>query len=139
MLCVMEKETLFTKIGAGTIPSTKLYQDDKCFVILDINPALKGHALVISAKPYSNIMECPEDILKHMICIAKKIEAKQREVLKCDGSNILINNDPASGQEVPHIHIHVIPRYSNDGRKFVLEHEKYAEGEMAEFGKKLSI
>lgn len=132
-------ETLFTKIRDGIIPSVKLYQDNKCFVILDINPVHKGHALVISAEPYKNINECPEDTLKYMIGIAKKVEAKQREVLKCDGSNILINNDPASGQEVPHLHIHVVPRYNGDKAIYSLSHEQYAEGEMNNFGNNLSI
>lgn len=132
-------ETLFTKIRDGIIPSTKLYQDDKCFVILDINPVHKGHALVISAQPYKNTKECPEDVLSHMICVAKKVEMKMRSELNCDGSNILINNDPASGQEVPHLHIHVIPRYESDKNIFCLSHEVYGENEMSEFGTKLKI
>lgn len=135
----MEKETIFTKICSGAIPSTKIYEDDVCFAIMDINPVAKGHSLVIAKTPYSNVGECPEDVLSHLICVAKKVEAKQRKVLNCDGSNILINNDPAGGQEVPHIHIHVIPRYENDGKKFGFTHEKYADGEMAEFGRMLSL
>lgn len=132
-------ETLFTKIRDGVIPSTKLYQDDLCFVILDINPVHKGHALVIANEPVKNTMECPAQTLSHMIVIAKKLEEKMREVLKCDGSNIMINNDPASGQEVPHLHIHVVPRYENDSNIFCLSHEKYGENEMAEYGTKLKI
>ena len=132
-------ETVFTKIRDGVIPSTKLYQDDVCFVILDINPVHKGHALVIANQPYCNTLECPEDTLKHMIAVAKKIDEKQRKELKCDGSNIIINNDPASGQEVPHLHIHVIPRYNNDGNKYAFNHETYAENEMKEMKKKLEI
>ncbi len=132
-------DTVFTKIRDGLIPGTKLYQDDKCFVILDINPVHKGHALVISNDPVKNTGECPAETLSHMICIAKKLEEKMREVLKCDGSNILINNDPASGQEVPHLHIHVVPRYAEDKNIFCLFHEKYADNEMAEYGEKLKI
>lgn len=135
----MEKETVFTKICAGVIPSTKLYEDDVCFVILDINPVIKGHSLVISKIPYKNVGECPEDVLSHLICVAKKVEAKQRKTLKCDGSNVIINNDPASGQEVPHIHIHVIPRFEGDGRVFGFAHEKYEGNEMSEFGSKLAL
>ncbi|MCF0262075.1 MAG: HIT family protein [Sphaerochaetaceae bacterium] len=132
-------ETLFTKIEQGIIPSTKIYEDDYCFVILDINPVKKGHALVISRQPNPNIASCPDDILQHMIVVAKKIDAKQREVLGNQGSNIIINNDPASGQEVPHLHIHVIPRFEGDNRKHFQEHDKYQEGEMQSFGDKLRI
>jgi len=132
-------ETLFTKIRQGVIPSTKLYEDDICFVILDINPVKKGHALVIANEPYPSMAACPDDVLAHMMAVAKKIDARQRAVLGNDGSNIIINNDPASGQEVPHIHIHVIPRYSGDGRKHFQDHDSYADGEMAGIGARLKL
>lgn len=132
-------ETVFTKIEQGIIPSTKIYEDELCFVILDINPVKKGHSLVIAKEVYPNIGSTPDETLTHMILVAKRIEARQREVLGNQGSNIIINNDPASGQEVPHLHIHVIPRFEGDGRKHFQEHDKYSDGEMAEFGDKLRI
>lgn len=132
-------ETVFTKIEQGIIPSTKIYEDELCFVILDINPVKKGHSLVIAKSVYPNIGSTPDETLTHMILVAKRIEARQREVLGNQGSNIIINNDPASGQEVPHLHIHVIPRFEGDGRKHFQEHDKYSDGEMAEFGDKLRI
>lgn len=135
----MEKETLFTKIAKGEIPSVKLYEDQLCFVILDINPVNKGHALVIAKEPYENAINCPDEILAHMFAVAKKVDIKQRQILGSEGSNMTINNDPASGQEVPHIHIHVIPRYSGDGRTFIGQHAKYSDGEMQELGEKLKI
>ena len=130
-------ETLFTKIAAGQIPSTKVYEDELCFVIMDINPVKKGHCLVIAREPYPNVGSCPDEILTHMILVAKKIEARQREILGNQGSNIIINNDHASGQEVPHLHIHVIPRFDGDGRKHFQEHDKYADGEMQKIGDSL--
>ncbi len=135
----MSMETLFTKINKGEIPSIKLYEDDVCFVILDINPVLKGHALVISKEPYPNMNSCPDEVLAHLIKVAKLVDAKQRKALNCQGSNIIINNDPASGQEVPHIHVHVIPRFDNDGRKYFALHDKYSDGEMAQYGERLKI
>jgi len=135
----MEKETLFTKIAQGSIPSVRLYEDDVCFVIMDINPVVKGHSLVIAKEPYANMQETPDDVLTHMILAAKKVDARLRSVLGCQGTNILINNDRASGQEVPHLHIHVIPRYTDDGRKFGFEHDFYARGEMEKLGQELSF
>ena len=132
-------ETIFTKIEKGIIPSTKVYEDDVCFVIKDINPVKKGHCLVISRAPYPNVSSCPDGTLSHLILVAKKIEARQREVLGNQGSNIIINSDPASGQEVPHIHVHVIPRFDGDGRKHFQEHDSYAEGEMSRLGDRLRI
>lgn len=131
--------SIFTKIMNGEIPSTKIYEDDKCFSILDINPNNKGHALVISKEEHESILDCPDDILKHLIVIAKKVAKKQIEELKCDGINIAINNKPAAGQEVPQIHIHVIPRYSDDGKKPSLGHVEYKDGEINKFGNKLRI
>lgn len=130
-------ETLFTKINRGEIPGTKLYQDNYCFVILDINPVVKAHALVIANEPYEDMASCPDEVLSHLILVAKMVEKKMTSVLKCDGSNIMINNKPASGQEVPHIHVHVIPRYKDDGKRFTIEHDKYSDGEMAQLIEKL--
>ena len=132
-------ETLFTKIEKGEIPSVKIYEDDLCFVIMDINPVVKGHALVISRKPYESMAQCPDEVLAHLIQVAKRVDQKQREALKSQGSNVFINNDPASGQEVPHIHVHVVPRYENDGRKYFALHDKYEDGEMQKIGEKLKL
>ena len=123
----------------GEIPSVRLYEDEECIVILDINPVAKGHALVISRKPYPTFTDVPEKTLHHMMDIASKVDQKQREVLKAEGTNIMINNSPASGQEVPHLHIHVIPRKEGDGKTPKLDKTKYEEGEAALYGEKLRL
>jgi histidine triad (HIT) family protein len=132
---------IFTKIINGEIPSVKLYEDEKCIAILDINPNNKGHTLVIPKKEYETIIECPEGLLGHCMGIAQKIAKKQIESLGCHGFNILINNKPASGQVIAHLHIHVIPRYDRDGNWFAqgFKHDSYAEGELEEYGKKLKL
>lgn len=132
-------ETIFSRIVAGELPAVKLFEDELCIVTLDINPVKKGHALVISKKQYPTISQCPDDVLGHMMGIVKMMDAKMRKALSCDGTNILINNSPASGQEIPHLHIHVIPRYDNDGLKFGFSKESYVEGEMVTYGKRLLL
>ena len=132
-------KTIFEMIIDGDIPSVKLYEDDICLVILDINPIQKGHALVISKKPYPRFTLAPSDELSHMMEVAKKVDQKMRDVLKAEGTNIMINNDPAAGQEVPHLHIHVIPRYKDDNKGFILNKDKYSEGEINQFGEKLCL
>lgn len=132
-------ETVFTKIINGIIPSIRLYEDDLCIAILDIAPANKGHALVISREPYPTIADCPEQVLGHMMGIVKRLDAAQRTQLHAEATNIVINNGPAAGQEVPHLHIHVIPRFSNDGKRFIPTKERYAEGELELMGKKLRL
>ena len=132
--------TVFEMIRDGVIPSVKIYEDELCFVILDLSPVNKGHALVISKECKPTFTEIEDATLHHLINVAKKVDGKMREVLKADGTNIMINNGPASGQEVPHLHIHVIPRFSGDGKTFVFpSKEKYEEGEMAKYGEILKI
>ena len=128
--------TVFEMIIEGKIPSTKLYEDDVCIAILDIAPKAKGHTLVISKKVYPTISEAPDEVIAHMFSIVRKIDGKMRKELKAEGTNVFINNSPASGQEVPHLHIHVIPRYSSDGLSFFPPSMDYGDGEMAEYGKK---
>ena len=131
--------TVFEMIIAGEIPSVKLWEDSECIAILDINPVNKGHALVISKKCYPTFTDAPLETLSHMMAIAGRIDAKQREVLGADGTNIMINNSPASGQEVPHLHIHVIPRFPGDGKTPAFPKEKYADGEIAKYGDLLRL
>lgn len=137
---IMSMSTIFEKIRDGEIPSHKLYEDDLCFVILDLNPVNKGHALVISKEAVPTFTKIKEETLFHMIDIARKVDLKMKEVLHTDGSNILINNGKASGQEVPHLHIHVIPRYKDDNKGFTfLNKEKYNDDEMEKFGELLKL
>lgn len=131
--------TVFEMIINGEIPSKMLYEDDLCLVILDINPVRKGHALVISKAVYPTIDECPIEVLNHMFSIVKKVNLKLEEKLDCDGTNILINNGKASGQEVPHLHIHVIPRYDNDGQSFNFTKETYLGDEMDRYKDLLTL
>lgn len=132
-------ETVFTKIINGEIPSVTLHADDLCVVILDIAPANKGHALVISRFPYPTISDCPDDVLGHMMAIAKRVDKVQRDRLHADATNIVVNNGPAAGQEVPHLHIHVIPRFHGDGKRFIPTKEQYAQGELASMGELLRL
>lgn len=132
-------ETIFTKIINGDIPSTKVHEDDQCIVILDIAPVNKGHALIISRDPYPTLGDCPAQILAHMMSIAQRLDRAMRDSLGAEATNIVINNGPAAGQEVPHLHIHVIPRYRQDGKRFILTKETYKEGEIDTYGAKLSI
>ena len=132
-------DTVFTKIIEGSIPSTKLYEDALCLAILDINPMNKGHALVICKESHPTIAECPDDILGHLLSVAKLLDAQMRSAIGAEATNILINNGPAAGQEVPHLHIHVIPRYFKDKKRLSLTKEQYGPSEMAAYGEKLRI
>ena len=88
--------TVFEMIINGDIPSTKLYEDDSVLVILDINPIEKGHSLIISKTVYEDFTQCPSAQLSHMMEIAQRVALKLKAELKCDGTNILINQQRKS-------------------------------------------
>lgn len=124
---------IFCKIAGGDIPSNVIYEDDKCAVILDASPATKGHALILPKEHYADIFAIEEDMLTHVIQTAKKVATHMKEVLGCEGVNIVQNNGTVAGQTVFHFHMHVIPRYEADDNTGVIEwnHKEFSETEMA--------
>lgn len=115
---------IFCKIIAGEIPSHTLYEDEQFKVILDVGPATKGHALILPKAHYANLYELPEETAADAMKLAKKMMITMTEKLKCDGFNVIQNNGEVAGQTVFHFHMHLIPRYKNDG-----EILKYIAGE----------
>ncbi|MCL1862237.1 MAG: HIT family protein [Defluviitaleaceae bacterium] len=112
-------DCLFCKIIRGEIPSHKIYEDNTFLVILDIFAATKGHALILPKRHATNLYELNEGESAELIPLAKKIAEKISNTLNPDGLNILQNNGKAAGQEVFHYHMHIIPRYNDDGIKFL--------------------
>lgn len=107
---------IFCKIANGEIPSRTLYEDEKFRVIMDLGPATRGHSLILPKEHYANLYEIPEDLAADAAKLAKKLAIRMTEKLGADGFNIIQNNNEAAGQTVPHYHVHLIPRYQNDGQ-----------------------
>lgn len=129
---------IFEKIINREIPATIVYEDEDTLAFMDIGPIIKGHTLVIPKACYNLITEMPDAILGKMIRVAKQIAAAQIKGLGADGVNIIQNNGAASGQEVPHFHIHVIPRFTNDGHRWNWAAKKYDSlDEMEQLAKKI--
>lgn len=105
---------IFCKIAAGDIPSATIYEDNDFRVILDIEPASKGHALILPKEHYANLYELSDDLAAKALIVAKKVITKMTGILGCDGYNVVQNNGEAAGQTVFHFHIHLIPRYKDD-------------------------
>ncbi len=110
---------IFCKIASGEIPSNTLYEDEGFRVILDNGPATKGHALVLPKEHYANLFEIPEDVLARAAIVAKKVAGTMKEKLSCDGLNLVQNNGETAGQTVMHFHLHIIPRYKDDGQSIL--------------------
>ena len=113
---------IFCKLAAGDIPTNSLYEDDKFRVILDLAPATKGHALILPKDHFANLYEIPDETAGEVMRLAKKMAVVMTEKLGCDGFNLLQNNGEAAGQTVFHFHMHLIPRYAEDGK--ILEWDK---------------
>lgn len=112
----MKDDCIFCKIAAGEIPSQTIYEDDSYRVILDLGPAAKGHALILPKEHYADIFELPEAKAGEVFKLARNMVVKMKAALKCDGFNIVQNNGEVAGQTVFHFHMHLIPRYADDGQ-----------------------
>lgn len=109
-----DENCIFCKIAAGEIPSATLYEDGDFRVILDLSPASKGHALILPKEHYRNLFDLDDALAAKVLVLAKKMTVKLKDVLGCDGYNIVQNNEEAAGQTVFHFHMHLIPRYLGD-------------------------
>ena len=105
----------FCKLANGEIPTATLYEDEDFRVILDANPASKGHALIIPKEHYANLYELDDTLAGKAMILAKKMINRLTDVLGCDGYNLVQNNGECAGQTVFHFHLHLIPRYKDDG------------------------
>jgi len=115
----MSDNCIFCKIVNGEIPSRQVYEDELFRIIMDVSPATKGHVLVLTKKHYRNIFDLADIEASRLLVLAKKIAIAMRESLKCEGINIIQNNESAAGQTVFHFHMHIIPRYENDGQNML--------------------
>lgn len=109
-----DENCIFCKILAGEIPSTAVYEDDDFKAILDVNPAARGHVIILPKNHAANIYELPDEDASKIMVVAKKIATAIEKAYHCDGVNILQNNGEAAGQTVFHLHVHVIPRFKGD-------------------------
>lgn len=113
----MDNDCIFCKIANGEIPSSTIYEDNLFRVILDLSPATKGHALILPKKHMANIFEMDEETAEKVFVLASRIAKAMKEALNCDGLNIVQNNGEIAGQTVFHFHMHIIPRYNDDGQQ----------------------
>jgi len=107
--------SIFARIAAGDIPSVMVYADDQTFAFMDINPATRGHTLVVPRAEHADLLTMPPDLLAAVARTVQKVARAIFEGLEPDGINIVQNNGPAAGQTVFHYHVHIIPRWDGDG------------------------
>lgn len=106
---------VFCKIINGEIPSFKIYENDYVLCFLDINASTPGHTLIVPKQHFNNIFDLNEEYAKEIIKAVKHVSVTLKEKLNVEAVNIINNSGELAGQTVMHFHIHVIPRYENDG------------------------
>jgi len=105
-----DQNNIFAKILRGELPANKVYEDAKAFAFLDIMPRAPGHTLVIPKAPARNILDIEPEDLAHLIRTTQVIARAALTAFSADGITIQQFNEPAGGQVVFHLHVHVIPR-----------------------------
>ena len=108
-------DCIFCKLANGDIPTNTIYEDDDFRVILDAAPAAKGHALILPKNHADNLFTLDDATAGKVLVLARSVAGRMKEVLGCDGVNLVQNNGEAAGQTVFHFHMHIIPRFTGDG------------------------
>ncbi|MBT9292277.1 HIT family protein [Prosthecodimorpha staleyi] len=131
MSTAYDSNNIFAKILRGEIPCFRLYEDERTLAFMDIMPATDGHCLVIPKTPARNIFDCPAEDLAAVTAVVQKLALATRKAFSADGVTIQQFNEAAGGQEVFHLHFHVIPR--KEGEK--LRPLPRSVADMAELGR----
>jgi len=121
---------IFCKIVRGEIPSYKVYEDRDTLAFLDINPVNLGHVLVIPKKHFENFQDIPSNVLCEIINIIKKLTLSIIQSVQAKDYNIMLSNGKIAGQEVPHAHFHIIPRFEKDAFEVHFNSKKISSDEM---------
>ena len=117
---------IFCQILSGEAPASVVYRDDTCNAFMDIQPVTSGHVLVMPNEHAANLAELAEEIGGQLFRVGQRIAAAlRRSGLKCEGLNFFLADGEAAGQDVFHVHLHVIPRYKGDGFGFAFSPEYY--------------
>ncbi|HTW96808.1 MAG TPA: HIT family protein [Candidatus Methylomirabilis sp.] len=123
---------IFCQIVAGEIPADKIYEDEKCLAFLDIHPVNPGHALLIPKAHYQMMVDTPDDLIAYLFVKAKKLMPKIKKATGADYVSLSV-----VGVDVPHFHIHLIPRRFDDGLAGFWPTKTYAPGEMTAIAEKI--
>lgn len=130
-------DNIFEKIISKEIPSYIVYEDDDTLAFLDNNPVNEGHTLVVPKEKYRNILDIPADVFSKVMKTAHMLSPIIKEAVDADGINIHINNEPQAGQEVFHLHVHIIPRFEQDGFKHWHGNKEYSKEDFSDTQEKI--
>jgi histidine triad (HIT) family protein len=109
-----DPNNVFARILCDELPCHKIYEDEKTFVFLDIMPRADGHSLVIPKAPVRNLLDCPADVLSALMTVTQRIARASLKAFSAEGVTVQQFNEAAGGQEVFHLHFHVLPRKADE-------------------------
>jgi len=127
-----DPDCVFCKIVAGKIPASVVLESDTALAFLDVGPLAEGHLLVIPREHYADLSAMPPEEAASMASLIPSLGRAARKVTGAEGFNVLVNEGRVAGQEVPHVHAHIIPRAVDDGLGYRWKPKQYAEGKAAE-------
>ena len=110
----MSQDCIFCRIVDGELPSRSVYEDDDVFAFLDVNPLAKGHTLVIPKHHDPRIGGLPEGTATAVFAAMSELTPAVERAVDADGMTVAVNDGEAAGQEVPHVHGHLVPRFDGD-------------------------
>jgi len=108
----------FCEIVAGRAPGSILYRDDRVCAFLDIQPINRGHLLVVPVRHAADLATLDSEDGAHLFLVAQRLAAALRSAVRCEGISLFVADGEVAGQEVAHVHLHVIPRFADDGFGF---------------------
>lgn len=133
----MPDDCLFCGIVAGRVPAQIVDSDEHTVAFMDINPATRGHALVVPREHSVDLLEIADDDLARTFAAARRLARRMEEALDPDGFNILNSCRPAAWQTVFHFHVHVVPRYDDDPLKLPWIPREGDAGEIARIAERI--
>jgi len=137
----MQDRCIFCRIVRGEAPAHKIYEDERVLAFLDIHPSAPGHTLIIPRAHVARIEDLSAEDAAALFAALRGLIGKIQSAVGAPASTVGINNGPESGQEVPHVHIHVIPRYRHDGggiiQAIARSGRRLTEAEMREIASKI--
>ena len=131
-------ECVFCAIGSGQAPAAFVHEDDEFVAIVDLRPVTTGHLLVLPRAHHEDLASLPSSAGTRMFAIAQELAAALRRTdLRCEAINLFLADGKAAGQEIPHVHLHVIPRFAGDGFVLKADWRVRAKEELAEVAEKV--
>lgn len=131
------RECVFCRIIRGELPAVKVYENDLVVAFLDIYPINPGHVLVVPKRHVTRLEELSDEEARDLVLAAARLAPAIVRAVKAEGYNIVMNIGKAAGQEIEHLHLHIVPRFSDDGCRFDCRRLKLSKEELERIGEEI--